>query len=182
MSVTVSINQDDLTTALRGFLLSVIDTDVVELGQQNRVPMPDADNFVIMTPIGQFGLSTNRVEYDDNGLIGQGKQLNSRSTRWSCQIDCYGERASSYASIIGTLVRSDYACEWFAENGRIITPLYCTEPHQTAMINGEQQYEDRWTMEFIGQYNPIVTTPRDFIDNITVGVIAADLKYPPENA
>ena len=37
-------------------------------------------------------------------------------------------------------------------------------------------------MEFIGQFNPSVTTRQDFMDSITVGVIAADLKYPPESA
>lgn len=182
MSASVNIIQDDLTTALRGFLLSIVDTQTVELGQQNRTSMPIADNFVIMTPLGQVGLSTNRVKYDDNGMYGQGKQQTQRSTQWPCQIDCYGERASEFASIIGTLIRSDYACEWFSGNGPVLSPLYCSEPKQTAMVNGEQQYEDRWTLDFIGQYNPIVSTPLDFMDNITVGIVAADLKYPPENA
>lgn len=182
MSASVSIIQDDLTTALRGFLLSIVDTQTVELGQQNRTPMPTVDNFVIMTPLGQVGLSTNRVNYDDNGVFGEGKQQSQRSTQWPCQIDCYGERASEFASIIGTLVRSDYACDWFRENGPVLSPLYCSDPKQTAMINGEQQYEDRWTLDFIGQYNPVVSTPLDFMDNITVGIVAADLKYPPENA
>ena len=182
MSASVNIIQDDLTTALRGFLLSIVDTQTVELGQQNRTSMPIADNFVIMTPLGQVGLSTNRVRYDDNGIYGQGKQQTQRSTQWPCQIDCYGERASEFASIIGTLIRSDYACEWFSCNGPVLSPLYCSEPKQTAMVNGEQQYEDRWTLDFIGQYNPIVSTPLDFMDNITVGIVAADLKYPPENA
>ncbi|ELY4831851.1 hypothetical protein SM096_004217, partial [Cronobacter sakazakii] len=103
-------------------------------------------------------------------------------TQWPCQIDCYGENAADNASIIGTLIRSDFACEWFRQNGNVITPLYCSDPHQTTMINGEQQYEGRWTMEFIGQFNPSVTTRQDFMDSITVGVIAADLKYPPESA
>ena len=182
MSASVNIIQDDLTTALRGFLLSIVDTQTVELGQQNRTSMPIANNFVIMTPLGQVGLSTNRVRYDDNGIYGQGKQQTQRSTQWPCQIDCYGERASEFASIIGTLIRSDYACEWFSSNGPALSPLYCSEPKQTAMVNGEQQYEDRWTLDFIGQYNPIVSTPLDFMDNITVGIVAADLKYPPENA
>lgn len=182
MTATVSIIQDDLTTALRGFLLSILDTETVELGQQNRTSMPGADNFVIFTPLGQIGLSTNRVQYDDNGTYGDGKQLTQRSTQWPCQIDCYGERASEFASIIGTLVRSDYACDWFRENGPVLTPLYCSEPKQTAMINGEQQYEDRWTLDFIGQFNPTVTTRQDFYDSINLGIIAADLKYPPESA
>lgn len=182
MTATVNIIQDDLTAALRGFLLSILDTDTVELGQQNRTSMPDADNFVIMTPLGQTGLSTNRVQYEDSGIYGEGKQLNQRSTQWPCQIDCYGERASEFASIVGTLIRSDFSCDWFRENGPVLIPLYCSEPKQTAMINGEQQYEDRWTLDFIGQFNPSVTTRQDFMDSISVGVIPADLKYPPESA
>lgn len=180
MSASVSIIQDDLTTALRGFLLSLLDADDVVLGQENRLSMPDG-NFVVMTPINQQGLSTNRVTYSDNGIAGQGKQNSQRSAQWRCQIDCYGDKAENYATIIGTMIRSDYACDWFRANGNVMQPFYCSEPHQTTMINGEQQYESRWTMDFIGQFNAVITTPLDFMDNIAVNTIAADLKYPPEN-
>lgn len=183
MTATVDITELDLRIALQAFLMDItgLTIDNVLVGQQNLTPMPLHD-FIIMTPLKQIGLSTNRVKYDDNGVYGEGKQLNQRSTQWPCQIDCYGENAADYAAIIGTLIRSDFACEWFRQNGNVITPLYCSDPHQTTMINGEQQYEGRWTMEFIGQFNPSVTTRQDFMDSITVGVIAADLKYPPESA
>lgn len=182
MTATVDVTELDLRIALQAFLMEVtgLTIDFVLVGQQNLDPMP-LNDFIIMTPLKQIGLSTNRISFNDNGVYGQGKQLNQRSTQWPCQIDCYGENAADNAAIIGTLVRSDYACDWFRENGPL-TPQYCSDPHQTTMLNGEQQYESRWTMEFIGQFNPTVTTRQDFFDSVEVGVVAADLKYPPENA
>lgn len=183
MTPTLDIKELDLLIPLQAFLMEItgLSIDNVLDGQQNLTAMPLGD-FVIMTPTKQIGLSTNRVNYVDNGVYGDGIQHNQRSTQWPCQIDCYGERAADHAAIIGTLIRSDFACEWFRQNGNVITPLYCSDPHQTTMINGEQQYESRWTLDFIGQYNPTVSTRQDFMDSITVGVIAADLKYPPESA
>lgn len=182
MSATIDIKEIDLLIPLQAFLMDItgLTIDNVLDGQQNLTPMPLGD-FIIMTPMRQVGLSTNRVRYADNGVYGEGVQQNIRSTQWPCQIDCYGDGAADNAAIIGTLIRSEYACEWFRQNGNTLIPLYCSDPHQTTMINGEQQYESRWTMDFIGQYNPSVSTRQDFFDSITVGVIAADLKYPPES-
>lgn len=182
MSATIDIKEIDLLIPLQAFLMDItgLTIDNVLDGQQNLTPMP-LGNFIIMTPMRQVGLSTNRVRYADNGVYGEGVQQNIRSTQWPCQIDCYGDGAADNAAIIGTLIRSEYACEWFRQNGNTLIPLYCSDPHQTTMINGEQQYESRWTMDFIGQYNPNVSTRQDFFDSITVGVIAADLKYPPES-
>lgn len=179
---TVSITELDLLIPLQSFLMQVtgLPIDNVLDGQQNLTPMPKSD-FIVMTPLSQVGMSTNRVAYDDNGVFGEGKQINGRSTQWTCQIDSYGPSAAQNAAMLGTLFRSDYSCEWFRANGNILSPLYCSEPRQTSMINGEQQYEDRWTVDLIAQYNPTVTTPRDFMDNIKVGLIPADLFYPTEN-
>ena len=183
MTATLDITELQLRIALQAFLMDVtgLTIDKVMAGQQNLVAMP-LDDFIIFTPMKQIGLSTNRVTYGDNGVYGEGKQLNQRSTQWPCQIDCYGEGAADNASIISTLIRTDFACEWFRQNGNVLIPLYCSDPHQTTMINGEQQYEGRWTLDFNGQYNPSVTTRQDFMDNIQVGTVAADLKYPPESA
>lgn len=183
MTAALSIKEIDLLIPLQAFLMEItgLDIDHVLKGQQNHTPMP-LENFIYMTPLRQVGLSTNRMMYDDNGVFGEGKQLNSRTTQWPCQIDCYGEGAANLATIIATLTRSDYSCEWFKANGGILSPSHCTEPHQTTMITGEQQYEDRWTMEFVAQYDPVVTTRQDFMKEINVGIVAADIKFPPESA
>jgi len=179
MSATISITQDDLTAALRGFLLSLVDAEVF-MAQENLVPMPNQD-FVTMTPMFITGLSTNRVGYNDPG-VGQGSELTQRSNQWQCQLDFYGSSAQEMAAIVGTMIRSEYSASWFRQNNMPVTPLYAGEPHQTTMINAEQQYESRWTLDFIAQFNAVVTTPLYFFDEINVTAIAADLKYPPENA
>lgn len=178
MSATISITQDDLTTALRGFLLSLIDAEVF-LSQENNSSMPIGD-FVTMTPMFITGLSTNRVGYNDPGA-GQGSELTQRSNQWRCQLDFYGNSAQEMAAIVGTMIRSEYATNWFRQNNMPVTPLYAGEPHQTTMINAEQQYESRWTLDFIAQFNAVIATPLDFMDSIQVGIVAADLKFPPEN-
>ncbi|WP_336747892.1 LIC_12616 family protein [Pantoea vagans] len=178
MSATISITQDDLTTALRGFLLSLVDAEVF-LSQENNSPMPIGD-FVTMTPMFITGLSTNRVAYNDPGT-GQGSEQTQRSNQWRCQLDFYGNSAQEMAAIIGTMIRSEYASEWFRQNNMPVTPLYAGEPHQTTMINAEQQYENRWTLDFIAQFNAVISTPLEFMDSIQVGIVAADLKFPPEN-
>ncbi len=56
----ISPNQDDVTTALRSFLIAVLPagTEVV-LGQINRVPEPLAGQFVVMTPTRFRRIATN---------------------------------------------------------------------------------------------------------------------------
>lgn len=178
MSATISITQDDLTAALRGFLLSLVDAEVF-LAQENLIPMPNQD-FVTMTPMFITGLSTNRVGYNDPG-VGQGSELTQRSNQWRCQLDFYGNSAQEMAAIVGTMIRSEYSTNWFRQSNMPVTPLYAGEPHQTTMINAEQQYESRWTLDFIAQFNAVIATPLDFMDSIQVGIVAADLKFPPEN-
>lgn len=58
-------------TALRAFLLRVLPagTDVVR-GQDNRVPEPRVSNFVVMTPLSQPRLGTNRTTYFDDVVTG----------------------------------------------------------------------------------------------------------------
>lgn len=179
MTATISITQDDMTTALRGFLLSLVDAEVF-LSQENNTPMPIGD-FVTMTPMSAPALSTNRVSYFDSGS-GVGEERTQRSNQWRCQLDFYGLSAEDMAFIVATMTRSEYSANWFRQNNHPITPLYAGEPYQTTMINAEKQYENRWTLDFMAQVNAVITTPLYFFDNIEVTAIAADLKYPPENA
>lgn len=58
--ITVSPNQDDIYTALRGFLVGILPAGVeVVQGQINRVPEPQGQDFVVMWAINRPRLSTN---------------------------------------------------------------------------------------------------------------------------
>lgn len=63
--------QSNILTALRTFLLSVLpaNTEVVR-GQDNQVPEPSVNDFVVMTPIIQKRLATNVQTNKDTYFVG----------------------------------------------------------------------------------------------------------------
>lgn len=175
MSAAISVTRSDLMAALRGFLLSVVDVEVVQ-SQDNRVAMPEGP-FLTMTDLGYVGLSTNRAAYHDTGVYGTGTETNTRSTQWTAQIDCYGEGAADMAATVAGLVRSEYACRQLKTSG--MQPLYSGEPRNNTLLNGEQQYEERWTFEFVAQCNPSITTPMDFAAALDIRLAEIDATFPP---
>ncbi len=176
MSFLVNLTEQDLLTALRAFLLVVAEGEVVE-GQDNLVGLPNG-TFCYMTTLRLTGLSTNKVEWDTTALT----EANSRSTEWACQLDFYSDTNGSggtNAWSVAQLIRTDYACTVFAGLVGEIQPLYATDPINTTMINGEAQYQERYTLEFHAQFNPVVTTPLAFADTLSIGIVEVDAKFPP---
>lgn len=174
MSASISVTQTQLLNALRTFLLSIYTGEVIQ-SQNNRVPMPTG-NFCTMTPLFLNGLSTNRASYTDPGT-NPGTESNERSTEWRVQLDFYGDNAADSAATVATLIRTPYACEQLADSG--MQPLYAGDPKQTTMINAEQQWQSRWTMDFVAQFNPVVQTPMDFADQLGIGLVDVDVAFPP---
>lgn len=168
-NVTVSITIDDLMTALRGFLLSA--TGVTEVIQAfgNDVPMPKGE-FIILSDIGTKGLSTDITEYDGPASAAK----HSRSTQWRCQVDIYGERAHDLATIVATLWRSTYGCDDLAQRLPGFQPLYSSEPRQMNFINSEAGYEQRYTLDLISNFRPIVTVPQSFATHFDLSLTGVD--------
>jgi hypothetical protein len=176
MPATVSITETQVLTVLRSFILSLVslDGDHVIRGLQNRVAMPAGD-FIEITASLSSPLSTNVQTYapDNSG------SLNKRSTQLSVQIDCYGVSAMDNANMLSMMLRSDYACQKFAESGLDMQPLYANDAHQMPFVTGEEQYMERWVFDAVLQFNPVVTVPQDFADSLEVGLIDVDVVYPP---
>lgn len=139
------INEQDLYTAIRRFILSVIpETNDVLQGIQNQVAMPDKP-FIAMTTLFSDRISTNRFDYDF------GKKDIVQPQKWTVQIDCYGEPSNAWATLLTTLLRDEYSCSQFPEN---IQPLYADDPKHLPIVNSEQQYEKRWMIAACFQVNP----------------------------
>ena len=117
-------------------------------------------------------LSTNVVSTSD--VPGAGTRQVRQPTELSLQIDVHGPAASDNAQILATLLRDDFASARFAGYARGVQPLYATDPHQTPFINGEDQYEDRWTFDLSLQCSPAVTVAQDFAASIQVTPARAD--------
>lgn len=186
--MTASVNpvMDEMFAALRAFILNLIPTLTdCRQAQMNRSPMPKG-NFAVMTPITSSGLSTNRTRYQFSESSLNGAELHSRVTEWRCQVDFYGNSAQENATILSTITRSDFSCQWFRDyssgNGYpLLVPVFCSDPKQTSMINGEDQWENRWTCEFYANIPAIVSVPQQFMTNARVRGDSIDAKYPPEN-
>ncbi len=66
MALGLSLTEAQCLTALRGFLLGVLPSDVeVIRAQGNRVPEPASDDFVVMTPTIRERHGTNIDDYSD---------------------------------------------------------------------------------------------------------------------
>lgn len=171
--VTVSATESDFYKALGDFLQGLFSNADIRQSQQNRDPMPAGD-FITMTALFTTGLSTSVVTYTAPEKAGNGEQHITRTTRWHCQLDFYGQSAAARAMTVATVVRTPFACDWFRANAPLLTPLWADDPHQTTMINGEQQYEPRWTLDVVAQINPVVTAPLAFFDSITLKTLPVE--------
>ncbi|CAB3956113.1 hypothetical protein LMG7053_04915 [Achromobacter ruhlandii] len=175
MSIPVSLTEDALVEALGAFV-QVIVGDQVEVvrGQQNRVP-PPAGRYVYITPILAPALSLPRTTYAD--VPSAGTMTLTRPTQWNAQVDCYGDGAQDMALAICIALRSSYGCDALKASGA--QPLYTGEPRQLPFITGEDQYLERWSVDAVLQFNPSITVPQQFADELHVDLVEVDTTYPP---
>jgi hypothetical protein len=165
MTASVSISQADVFTALRSFILGLISCEVVQ-GLGNGVPPPVAP-FIAMTPLYFERLSTNTTEYVDPTPT-TGSQGICQHIMWVVQIDCYGPSSQDWAVVLTTLFRDPYAVTALGAN---VTPLHADDPKQIPIVDGEENFEQRWLITAYLQYNPVVTIPMQFFDGVVVGLI-----------
>ena len=174
--IAVSVREADVYTVLRSWLMSVLLPDVsVVQGQVNRVPTPTG-SYVVMTPIMRLRLATS-VDTFGYGQTAPTTSTSVASTQFGMQLDVHGPGASDNCQIISTLFRDLNACDFFAASGLDITPLYTGDPRQMPFINGERQYEDRWTIDVHMQINPVLTVPQQYADQADVDLISVDATY-----
>ncbi len=171
MTITSSITETQVFTALRAFIMTIVSCEVIRL-PSNRVSMP-LGAFVSMSPGTNIPLSTNVTTYATT------TKSVKRPSQISIQIDCYGAGSSDTATAISTLLRDPYACDQFATSGFDITPLYAGDAHQIPLVDGEAQYEERWTFDAVLQFNPVLTVSQDYATALAVNVINVDTTYPP---
>ena len=167
MSVILDINDQDVFTAMRVFIQSFVPSTVqVVQAQDNKVPMPKG-GFITMNNTGMDRLSFNIDNYQS---VVQGKTVLT-PTKYSMQLDFYGPSSQIWAVETMALFRDEYATEIFPSN---IQPLYADDPVQLPLIDGEQQYEQRWKLEGNLQYNPTLTTSQQSMLDVVVGLAPID--------
>ncbi len=165
-----SITEADAFTALRAFILTIVGCPVIR-AQVNRVPMPLGD-FIALTAVSAIPLETNTDTWTATT-----KSI-ERRTQFTIQVDCYGALSAERCQTIATLLRDSYAVNQFALSGYDMAPLYAGDAHQMPLMDGEDQFEQRWTFDAVLQINPTITIATETADALTVGLIDVDAVYP----
>jgi hypothetical protein len=95
------------------------------------------------------------------------------------QLDVHGPASGNNIVKLATLLRDEYATQWFDDSGIDLGSLYADEPRQVPFINAEAQWEKRWMLDVCLQANQIVQVPQQFSDKLNAGLINVDVVYPP---
>lgn len=167
----ITPTQDVLFIAFRAFILSLLPGVSVIQGLGNGSPMP-AGEFICITPGAQRRLSTNHTIDDSPGLA----RAVLQPTEYTIQVDCYGPNASDYATTLSAMWRDPYGCDAMAPDA---APFYSTDPTQAPLINGEENYEQRWTFSALLQFNPVVSVPQQYADSLVLDLVSVDAEFPP---
>lgn len=175
--MAVTITDDDVFACLQAFILNVLPDLAgpledplrnVRQGQQNDVPMPNAENFVIMTPSDRAGLATTVREYRPVDEM----RDTTRSTQVGCYVNFYGPNATDNGQIFNQLFRDMYGCDFMRPYS--VQPLWCDDGRQMPLIDEAKQYTTRWMIRAVMQINPTVSTSQQFADTLTVTIVEAD--------
>lgn len=167
----IAPSQDVLFVTVRDFVLSLLpDIEVIQ-GLGNNVPMPKGE-FVCLTPSAQRRLATNHTVFNGPG----GTRAVKQPTEFSIQFDCYGPNSADYATTLCAMWRDPYACDMLAPNS---APLYSTDPTQAPLVNGEENYEQRWTFTALLQFNPVISAAQQYADGLSLNLVSVDAQFPP---
>ena len=168
--ITISNNEQDLYTAIRTWLLSILPTtwEVVQ-GQNNYVSLP-VNPCVVMTSAGADRLMTNTDNLDSTGLI------NSISTQiqYKIQLDFYGAGSAEYSMIVSTMMRD---MDTPAQFPAYIQPLYADDVMQIPLVTGGENYLERWKLTAYFDFNPVMQLATQSANAVNVGIIPVDIFY-----
>jgi len=172
-----------LTGSIAGTTLTVTAINLANLAVGQALFGPGIATGSIITALGSGtgGIGTYLIspaQIISSQQIYAGTKANLQPTQVTVQLDVHGPVSADNAQIISTLFRDDYANRVFAESGYAIQPLYTSDAKQLPFINGEDQYEFRWTMDVILQTNQTVTIPQEFSDQVSVDLVSVEAAYP----
>lgn len=84
------------------------------------------------------------------------------------QVDIHGPNSAENAQTLQSLLRDPYGVRLF--EGTNVSPLYADDPRQMPFINAAKQYEERFIVQVHLMVTPVINTPQEFADSVSVTV------------
>ena len=177
MTLVVTPTLDDAYQTLGDFLETVLPGGVVVIQTpQNRVSMPPAvPGFVGMTARIDGRIMTNLDQFDPNAVAPNAVDI-LQAVRLAIQLDCYGAASNDWAIMFSTVLRDEYGCTALSP---VLSPLYTEDPRFAVLVDGEEEYEQRWIVDALLEYHPITSTPMQFANAAAVTIVEIDARFPP---
>lgn len=120
--------------------------------------------------LGTYTVTPSQTFASDTLYAGQHAMM--MPTELTFQCDVHGPSSAENVQRIGTMIRSEFACDFFRARSIPVQPLHADDPmRQAAFVNAESQFEDRWTIDVHLQANVIMTVDQQFFDEAEVPVI-----------
>ena len=133
----------------------------------------------ITGPLSETTYSISPAQTVPSSTLYAGYKTAIAATQFDIQLDIHGPASAQTAAIIATLFRDEYATQYFENSGIDAHPLYTSEPRQMPFINGEAQYEERWSLDLSFHVNQVVQVPQQFADQLDADFISVDAVFPP---
>jgi hypothetical protein len=136
--------------------------------------------------VGEYEISPSQILAQETLYAGLREDL--VPTELTIQLDIHGPASGDNAKIVEGLFRSEYGTSAFealleaespAPPAWSVVPLYCEVRGEMPFVNESSQVEYRWVLEAKMQISPVISTPQQFADQVEVGVVAVNERYPP---
>jgi len=141
--------------------------DNIVCGYNNRVPLPDNNDYIIFTILNPFRDCTPVVTYSSNGLKSE------QDYRVTVQIDFYGDLAFDRANAIMNIARTEFLCDFLKQYS--IQPISCDEAKNLTGISGEMEYVERWSVDFEIDYQDAVIDNQDWFNTAELNILETEL-------
>jgi len=164
--------------SIDGNTMTVTESQTGAVAQGSRVFGPNVAPGTVVQSLGSGtgGIGTYSVSPAQevaSEAVAAGTKETIESVQLAAQVDVYGPNSGNFAQIVSTLFRDEYAVSLFAALSPAISPLYADDPRQLAFSDGEQQYENRWSIDVEMQVDETVIVPQQFAGVLTVDVANA---------
>lgn len=185
MSLTVSPTLQNVYIPIMAFIVAVTGLPELQVvqGLPNRTSMPEP-GFITVQTINRRSMRTP-VDLLDETTNPPTTAAIEQDVELTVQIDCYGPSAMDWADMLSATLRDEYGCAQIAALAAAqsppfeLQPLYADDARMMPLVDGEDQYEERWSLDAHFQFNPVTTIPQDYAAVLDLTLINVDVRYPP---
>ena len=136
------------------------------------------------TPNGAGTYTVAPSQTVGSGTMSAGAKTMFMSAEVTIQLDFHSPDflAGDFAQTVSIALRDEFGTSFFsalAAPFNNVSPLYADDPIRGPLTNAEAQYEDRWIVSAVLQYNPVTTTALGFSTTLDIVPINVDEEFPP---